>query len=116
MRIFLAEDEFLVGLVLEEDLRAAGFSIVGPFTTFAAALAASRSEEFDLAVLDINMAGEMIFPLADELQQRGIPYIFLSGYASMDLPERFRSLPRFAKPHDPVMLVRQVEQLLPKRI
>jgi DNA-binding response OmpR family regulator len=112
MRIFLAEDEFLVGLVLEEDLRHAGYGVVGPYTTVASALEASRREEFDLAILDINMAGEMIYPLADELRARKIPFVFLSGYAAMDMPERFRTTPRFGKPYDPVVLIGTLQRMM----
>jgi DNA-binding response OmpR family regulator len=112
MRILLAEDEFLVGLVLEDDLRRAGYAVSGPFATLASAMEAARREVFDLAVLDINLGGEMVFPLADELEARGIPYILLSGYSAMHLPERFRSAPRSAKPHDPASLIREVQRLV----
>lgn len=114
MRIFLAEDEFLVALVLKEELCAAGFEVVGPFSRLASALDASRRETFDLAILDINLDGEMVFPLADELIARAIPFFFLSGYAAADLPERFRTARRFSKPHDPAVVVRQVRQALSK--
>ena len=105
MRILIVEDEFLVGLLLEEDLRSAGCSIVGPFSTLEVATQASRRERFDLAILDINLNGDMVYPLADELSARGIPFIFLSGYISANLPERFRQSPQLAKPHDPAALL-----------
>ena len=90
MRILIAEDEFLVGVQLEEDLRSAGWSIVGPFSTLETATLAARRERFDLALLDINLNGIPVYPLADELHARGTPFIFVSGYLSAALPERFR--------------------------
>jgi DNA-binding response OmpR family regulator len=114
MRILVAEDEFLVGLQLEEDLRSAGCSIVGPFSTLEIATQASRRERFDLAILDINLNGDMAYPLADELSARGVPFIFLSGYISANLPERFRRSPRIAKPHDPAALIKEVQTAVSK--
>lgn len=114
MRILVAEDEFLVGVQLEEDLRSVGCSTVGPFTTLEMATQAARHERFDLAILDINLNGKMVYPLADELAQRGVPFIFLSGYMVADLPDRFREAPQIAKPHDPAVLTREIRKAAPK--
>jgi DNA-binding response OmpR family regulator len=113
IRILLVEDEFLVGFLLEDDLRAAGFIPIGPFTTLGQALEASRREEFDLAILDINLQGEMVYPLADDLSARQIPFIFLSGYASLNLPERFRAWPRLSKPHSQARLIAEIQRIWP---
>jgi DNA-binding response OmpR family regulator len=114
MRVLIAEDEFLVSIQLEEDLRLAGCSILGPFSTLETATRASRRERFDLAVLDINLNGKMVYPLADELSARGVPFIFLSGYVSADLPERFRKWPQVTKPHDPAALIKEIRGIVPK--
>lgn len=108
MRVLIAEDEFLVGLQLEGDLRAAGCSIVGPFSTLETATRASRRQRFDLAILDINLNGDRVYPLADELSAREVPFIFLSGYLSADLPQRYRNRPHITKPHDPAALIREI--------
>jgi DNA-binding response OmpR family regulator len=115
MRVLIAEDEFLVAIQLEEDLRSAGCSILGPFTTLERATQASRREAFDLAILDINLDGQMVYPLAEELSARGVPFIFLSGYVRSDLPERFRWAPQLNKPHDPAALRKQIETLVGAR-
>ena len=112
MRVLVVEDEFLVGIQLEEDLRAAGCSIVGPFVSLETATVAARSERFDLALLDINLSGDPVYPLADELSARGVPFIFLSGYLSAALPERFRGSPQIAKPHDPAALLEAIRAAL----
>jgi DNA-binding response OmpR family regulator len=108
MRVLIAEDEFLVGIQLEADLRSAGCSTIGPFNTLQVATQASRRERFDVALLDINLNGTMVYPLADELSARGLPFVFLSGYISADLPERFRQSPQILKPHDPAALMKEL--------
>lgn len=112
-RIFVAEDEYLLALLLEDDLAAAGCHIVGPFTTLPAAIRAAHTQCFDGAVLDVNLHGEMVFPLADELMRSRIPFIFLTGYGVADLPRRFHEVPRIAKPHDPQVLARELGKLVP---
>jgi DNA-binding response OmpR family regulator len=111
IRILIVEDEFLLGCSLEEDLRSAGFDVSGPFTTLAAALDASRREKFDLAILDVNLSGEKVYPVADDLMARGVPFLFLSGYAHTHLPERFRGLPQVGKPYDPENLVKEIRRV-----
>jgi two-component system, response regulator PdtaR len=115
MRVLIVEDEFLVGIQLEDDLRAAGCSIVGPFNTLEKATQAARRDRFDLAILDVNLNGQMVYPLADELSARGIPFIFLSGYVSGDLPARFRRSPQVTKPHDPAVLSKEVQRVVAPR-
>ena len=110
--ILVAEDEFLVYLALEEELRAAGYVVVGPFPSLAATQEAIAREHFDLALLDINMGGEMAWPVADALIAKNIPVIFLSGYGAGVLPERFLALPRLAKPYDPALLLREIRRVL----
>jgi DNA-binding response OmpR family regulator len=110
-RILVAEDEFLVAMLLEEDLRDAGFSIIGPFTSLDAAREGMENSTFDVAVLDVNMNGEMSFPLAHELKARGVPFIFLSGYGASVLPEELRSAPRFTKPYETRLLIAEVRRL-----
>jgi CheY-like chemotaxis protein len=110
-RILLVEDEFLVATLIEEDLRSAGCSVIGPFARLEPAMAAVKRERIDMAVLDINLNGVMSYPLADELAARRIPLMFLSGYVTMNLPERFRTMPRLSKPYDPKVLIQEVQRL-----
>jgi DNA-binding NtrC family response regulator len=111
-RILIAEDEFLVSLLLEQDVTSAGYCVAGPFNNFTEALDAVRRGGFDLALLDINMHGHMAYPLADELLARGVPFIFMSGYGAHDLPERFRTCPRISKPYEAKSLLNEVERLI----
>jgi DNA-binding response OmpR family regulator len=114
-RILIAEDEFLLALALEEELRSAGCLIVGPATDLDSALQAARGEDFDLALLDINLNGRMAYPVADALLRRNIPFLFLTGYGASSLPERFRRFPRCSKPCDPTVLKREIRRLLRQR-
>ncbi|WP_046116752.1 response regulator [Ensifer aridi] len=111
-RVLVVEDEFLVALQIEDDLLAAGYVVIGPFTSLSASIAASRTERFEMATLDLNLRGEFVYPLIDELLERKIPVLLLTGYTALDLPERFRSLPRLAKPFDGTQLVEKVQSLL----
>jgi DNA-binding response OmpR family regulator len=111
MRIFIVEDEFLAAMLLEDELRARGWLTLGPFTTLKQARDAAETEQFDLAILDINLGGEMVYPLADELAARGIPFIFLSGYLSRDLPERFKVRPKLSKPFNAPLLHGEIERI-----
>ena len=113
-RIFVAEDEFLIALFLEDELRAAGYSVVGPFTNLGSATCAARRERFDVALLDINLDGEMVYPLAEELVERKAPFIFLSGYGWQNTPEKFSQVPRVAKPFDTPILISEITRLVQK--
>jgi CheY-like chemotaxis protein len=107
-RILIVEDEFFIAVQIEDTLQSFGCETIGPFATPELALQASRRERFDVAVLDINLSGRMVYPVADELLTRSIPFMFLTGYSHADLPEAYRSLPRLNKPFDP----RAVKDLL----
>jgi DNA-binding response OmpR family regulator len=111
VHVLIVEDEFLIAALLEEDLHAAGCTTLGPFSSLAAALKASASEDFDLAILDVNLGGEMVYPLADALSRRGVPILFLSGYDVSSMPERFRTSPRLAKPYDRAALHRHIRRV-----
>jgi len=108
VRVFVVEDEFLLGIALEEDLKAAGCVVLGPFRSLARAREAARTEVFDLAILDINLAGELVYPLAEEMIARGKPFVFLSGYGAADMPNRFRAVRRLSKPHNAALLLQEM--------
>lgn len=98
LRILVVEDEFLLALEVEAALIDFGCSVIGPFAKLSKALDAARSERLDAAVLDINLNGEMVFPLAEYLDSQGIPFVFLTGYVSSSVPDRYRDFKRLQKP------------------
>jgi DNA-binding response OmpR family regulator len=97
-RVLVVEDELMIAMLVETVLEEAQCTIVGPYGDLAAALEAARSEVLDLAVLDINLAGEMVFPVADVLDGRGVPFLLLSGYGETGLPSDRRHWPVCSKP------------------
>src|SRR5262245_42151478 len=89
-RILIVEDEYLIAVDLSRTLTRIGGVIVGPVATTEAARAKIAQTGIDLAFLDVNVDGQMVFPLADELEQRGIPFIFATGHDEAIIPDRFR--------------------------
>src|SRR6266850_1068048 len=79
LRILIVEDEFLIALQLEDDLKSFGGEVVATCGDLKSASDAAAREDFDVAVLDINLNGRLVYPLADALKARGTPFIFVSG-------------------------------------
>ncbi len=94
----IVEDELLIALMLELALKDAGCDVVGPFGRLAEAVAAASTQPIDGALLDINLAGEKVFPAAEELAVRGVPFLLVSGYGRDVLPADRRHWSVFAKP------------------
>lgn len=96
----VVEDELLLASVIVETLEDAGFAVRGPYPKLSAAMAAlERDEPLDIALLDVNLRGEEVFPLAIKLQQRGTPFAFCTGYAqAMEFPAEFAGTPVISKP------------------
>jgi PAS domain S-box-containing protein len=114
VRVLIVEDEGLLALEMQELLQSAGSTIIGTFSDLARAAQAARREAIDVAVLDTNLNGEMVYPLADDLVVRGIPFVFVTGYGMSNLPERFRAMPQVAKPFDPVSLTNELQRMMSK--
>jgi DNA-binding response OmpR family regulator len=110
--VLVIEDELLVAWSLIDELQAQGWKVLGPFGDVASAQQAAATLSFDIAVLDINLRGEMSFPVAEHIASRGIPYVFLTGYSNTSLPEQFRSVAWMSKPCNGVELRRRLSQLL----
>ncbi len=100
-RVLIVEDEMLLALDLEEGLRDAGCEVVGPAGSLRSALRLVESSEIDAAILDVNLAGERVFPVAHILCERGIPFVFATAYSGSDelYPSEVRDVPRLSKPY-----------------
>ena len=96
VRVLLVEDEYLVASLIEEILEIAGCIVTGPIPRLAQAVDAADRETCDAAVLDVNLAGERIYPVADILSRRNIPFVFVTGYGV--LPGEYANRPRLCKP------------------
>ena len=88
----------LVAMNVEEMLLELGHEVAGLASRLAPALALARESRFDAAMLDVNLAGEPSFPVADLLAERGIPFLFATGYGRQGLDERYRGCPMLQKP------------------
>jgi PAS domain S-box-containing protein len=97
-RVLVVEDEALVAMVVTDALTELGYQVVGPFSRPPDALAAIKSGPVDAAVLDINLAGTLVYPIAEELAARGVPFIFVTGYGVESVDKRFAHVPVLPKP------------------
>ncbi|MGQ4273569.1 response regulator [Terrihabitans sp. B22-R8] len=100
-RILVVEDEMLVSMLVTDILEDFGCTVIGPATRLAAAVEAAEQGNFDAALLDVNLAGARVFPVADLLAKRGIPFIFVSGYGDMDIDAPHEGRPVVQKPFSP---------------
>lgn len=97
-RILLVEDEMLVAMLLEDMLGEAGHTIVGPLAKIPQAVEAANTEALDLAILDVNVGGEEVYPVAEALAAREIPFAFATGYGAQGLREDWQGRPTLQKP------------------
>jgi CheY-like chemotaxis protein len=108
LRVLVVEDIFIIADGLGALLRESGCEVVGPVAQLEQALALAGNAALDGAILDINLDGQPCFPIDAILSERGIPYIFVTGYANDGLPVKYRGIPRLTKPFDPADLVKVV--------
>lgn len=98
-RILVVEDEYLLADELRSELGDAGATVLGPVGDIEGALDVIRSEQLiDGGILDVNLSGEMVFPAADMLIERGVPFVFTTGYDESVIPSRFAHVVRCEKP------------------
>ena len=113
--VLIVEDEVLIALDIEAALEDRGAIVRGPITRLSEGLpiAEDRDEAFDCAVLDVNLRGEDVYPIAEKLQARGIPFLFHTGHGdSAVLQERFAGAPVCNKPFQTERLVNELEKLI----
>ena len=99
-RVLVVEDELLVAMMMVEALVEMGLGIVGPFSNTADAIRAVKEAPVAAAILDINLGEELVYPVADLLNSRGIPFAFVTGYGSGQLDRRYPHAPVLLKPVD----------------
>ena len=109
--ILIVEDEMFLALILEDVLEEAGFCVLKA-ARLPAALAFAESAEIDAAILDINLSGTEVFPAADALRRRGIPFLFTSGYGEDGLPPDYEHCAMMQKPYGVERLQQALATLL----
>ena len=103
-RVLLVEDEALVAMMIQECLAEFGYQVVGPICTASEAAAKAKDGPLEAAVLDINLGDGAVYPIADMLAARGVPFIFVTGYDADSVDARFRKIPILQKPIEREML------------
>lgn len=108
LNVFVVEDEVAIALLLEDMLADFGCGIVGPAARVDVACDMARAHPIDVALLDVNVAGQTIAPVVEALAERAIPIVFSTGYGRSGLDERFRDAPVLEKPFTQADLQRKL--------
>ena len=110
--VLVVEDEMIVAWLLEDMLAELGCAVVGPAGSVNKALAMIDAEAIDVAVLDVNLNGEMSYPIADALAARGVPFVFVTGYDKDRMLDGYRNFPVLQKPFHRMALSDTLARLL----
>jgi CheY-like chemotaxis protein len=110
-RVLVIEDEVLIGMLLEDMLTDLGYAIAGTASRLDEATGLARTADFDLAILDVNLNGRESYPVAEILAERGIPFMFATGYGERGMPSAFQNRPTLQKPFQLESLQLQLRQL-----
>jgi DNA-binding response OmpR family regulator len=97
-RVLVVEDEVIVGMLVEDMLQELGYEVAALSTHLDQAVQLARSIDIDFAVLDLNLNGHMSYPVADALRERGVPYLFATGYGAKILVPPYAGTPTLQKP------------------
>lgn len=112
LKVLVVEDEALVSMLVEDMLTDLGCTIVGPAAEIEEALKLATTADIDAALLDVNLGGRPIFPVADALKARGVPFAFASGYGEAGLTEDHKGATVLQKPFREADLRRVLESLV----
>jgi DNA-binding response OmpR family regulator len=110
-RILVVEDEPILAAALQEVLTSEGYIVIGPVGRLASAMALAQSAEIDLALLDVNLHGELVYPVALILTLRRVPYALMTGYGHDDLPVEYQNWISLTKPFPNRQLLHVLHQL-----
>jgi len=108
----VVEDDYLISTLFDDMLTSAGCVVVGPLPRLADALDAAAKESCDAAVLDVNLGGERVYPVAKILAERHVPFVFVTGYSGEALPREYAEQPRIAKPFKAAQLLGALSNLI----
>jgi CheY-like chemotaxis protein len=110
-RVLVVEDEYFLADDLVQSLTRLGAAVLGPVSSAAAALSLLDSGGPDLAIVDINLKGDISFAIADAMAARNLPFIFATGYDEAAIPGRFSDRPRWQKPYDVMQMMDSLGKL-----
>lgn len=112
LRALVVEDEGGVALLIEDMLEALGCKVAVSAASLPEALKAATAESFDFAVLDVNLNGEFVFPVAAILQRRQKPFLFSTGYGRIGIPPAYKDAIVLGKPFMAEELERKLRSML----
>src|SRR5207245_10353448 len=107
--VFLVEDEVMIRMMVADMLEELGYSVAAEAGEISEAIRLAQSAQFDLAILDVNVNGKVISPVAELIDARNIPFVFATGYGSSGLPEDYRDRPALQKPFQVQTLRRRID-------
>ena len=110
--VFLVEDEVMIRMMVADMLEELGYKIAAEAGDITEAMRLAQATEFDIAILDVNVNGKVISPVADVIMAKGCPFIFATGYGSSGLPEEYRDRPALQKPFQLETLARMIDTTL----
>ena len=111
--VLVVEDDYLLAMDIDQTLHRAKAQVVGPVGTVKGALALMDQYRFlDAAILDVNLGGHPVFPVAERLFDQAIPFLFATGYREKDMPKQFASAARVQKPYEPDQLLAALLEIL----
>jgi CheY-like chemotaxis protein len=116
LRILIVDDEVLVAYDLAQTVEDLGGAVVGPAHDLKTGLALAESEEFDFALLDVNLGSDRSTPIAETLKQRGVPFALISGYTRAHIGPELQGATLLAKPCLPDDVRNAIEAALPGRM
>jgi DNA-binding response OmpR family regulator len=100
LQVLVVEDEYFIAQELSLALEEMGTKVIGPVGKLDEAMRMVAEHRLSGAILDVNLRGEMVFALADELTSQNVPFVFATGYDAQVIPARFQDVPRWEKPFD----------------
>lgn len=112
VRVLVVEDEAAISMLLEDMLLDFGCTVVGPAARLSTALEMAARETFDVAILDVNVAGQPIYPIVKIVAGRGLPFVFSTGYGAGGVEEEWRDRPVLQKPFSQASLEKILDEAL----
>src|SRR5690348_12773331 len=110
--VFLVEDEVMIRMMVSDMLEELGYTVAAEAGEIGEAIRLAETTYFDLAILDVNVNGKIISPVAEVIEMRKRPFIFATGYGLSGLPEQFRNRPSLQKPFQLDTLDRTIDVAL----
>ncbi|HAO40942.1 MAG: CheY-like chemotaxis protein [Afipia broomeae] len=110
--VLLVEDEVMIRMMVADMLEELGYTIAAEAGDIDEGVRLVQATDFDIAILDVNVNGKVITPVAEAVQMSGKPFVFATGYGAQGLPEKFRDRPTLQKPFQIETLARTIETVL----